>query len=302
MSTACFVTKIELSLAEKLREGLLDQHFVLTQPPYTILQGKKRGICCTLYTSGKLTVQGKDKEEFILYYLEPEILKKTTYSYPEKPTQCVEVSHIGVDESGKGDVFGPLCVCAVYVEQGDIQLLAELKIRDSKRMNDREILRCAKKLKQHYAYDLLVLFPKKYNQLYASFLNLNTLLGWGHATVIKHVVEQTECRQVTIDQFAKKEVVTLALFKKKIKVELNQKHRGEEDPVVAAASVIARAAFIESLKRLEDRFLLPLPKGASPSVTAAIHDFIRKHGREHLQEVSKVHFKTVRAILQGEGP
>src|SRR5580693_626798 len=106
-----FVATIDLALADKLREDLVGQGFELTKPPYTLFSAQKTGVSCTLYTSGKLTVQGKGKDEFIAFYLEPEILKKLAYTHPELGVDMT--ARIGIDEAGKGDFFGPLCIAGV---------------------------------------------------------------------------------------------------------------------------------------------------------------------------------------------
>ncbi|NGX51428.1 MAG: Ribonuclease HIII, partial [Chlamydiae bacterium] len=129
---ANFIAKIDLTLASKLKKDLEEQGFEFTQPAYTIFQAKKRGVSCTLYESGKFMVQGKDKHDFITYYLEPEILGKLSYSYPE--IEINTTPHIGVDEAGKGDLFGPLCVASLYADSDQISALIKMGIRDSKRM------------------------------------------------------------------------------------------------------------------------------------------------------------------------
>lgn len=290
----CFVAQIDLTLAPKLRADLIEQGFELSTPQYTVFQAKKKGISCTLYESGKLTVQGKDKHDFITFYLEPEILGKLTYSYPE--AEVDQTPHIGVDEAGKGDVFGPLCVGAVFADQEGIVNLAKIGVKDSKRMTDSTIVKLAQKIRAGYFYSLVKIFPQKYNELYGKFRNLNSLLGWGHATAIGDVLEKSPCNRVTIDKFAGEHVVESALKRKGLEVELTQRHRGEEDVVVAAASIIARAAFVEGMEKLSEEYQLKLPKGASPAVIEAGRKFVAKYGRAELPKIAKMHFKTLDEI------
>lgn len=291
----CFVATIDTALADKLRSDLIDQGFEITTPAYTIFSAQKKGISCTLYTSGKLTVQGKDKDEFISFYLEPEILGSVAYSYPE--TQIEMVAKIGIDEAGKGDFFGPLCIAGVYADENNIKELLAMGVRDSKRMSDSSVLAMSKKIRSAIQHCIVRLYPKKYNELYASFHNLNRLLAWGHATAITELVEKTGCRNVLIDQFASEHIVKDALKRKQIEVTLTQRHRAESDPVVAAASILARAAFLEGLDDLSRKFGLELPKGASPQVIAAGKKLVEKYGESVLEEVSKLHFKTKDEIL-----
>jgi ribonuclease HIII len=294
-SPACFVTKVDLSLAEKLKHDLLEQGFTLSTPPYTLFSAQKEGISCSLYQSGKLVVQGKEKDEFITYYLEPEIMKELTYSYPEQNVDFTP--HIGIDEAGKGDFFGPLCIAGLYANEAQIKKLLELGVRDSKRMSDQSVIKLSKILRAQFAYSIVRLSPHKYNELYEKFKNLNRLLAWGHATAISDLVTQTSCDNVLIDQFASEHLVINALKQKDVNVHLTQRVRAEEDLVVAAASIIARGVFLESLKMLSEEVGLTLPKGASSIVIKAGKMFIIKHGQDALNKVAKLHFKTTQQVI-----
>jgi ribonuclease HIII len=290
---SCFVANIDLSLKEKLKSDLLDQGFQLTTPPYTIFSAQKKGISCTLYTSGKLTVQGKGKEEFIQFYLEPEILQSFTYSHPEIDF----TARIGIDEAGKGDFFGPLCIGGVYGDETIIKELLAIGVKDSKSISDKQIIVLKNKIVKAAPHAIVRIFPKKYNELYARFRNLNRLLGWGHATAICELVEKTGCREVIIDKFANENVVEDALKHKQLEAHLTQKHKAESDPVVAAASILARAAFLEGLEKLGEKVGMTLPKGASAQVITAGKALVSKHGEAILEEVAKLHFKTKEEVL-----
>lgn len=292
----CFVTQMNLALSDKLKRDLVEQGFDLKKPAYTVFQAKKKGISLTLYESGKLMVQGKNKHEFITFYLEPEILQDLSYSYPENHTEMHE--RIGIDEAGKGDYFGPLCVAGLYVNgESDIKRLLKLGVKDSKRMNDEKILVLAEKLRKEFKYSLVRIFPKRYNEMYRTFSNLNQMLGWGHASAIEKLAEETNCKSAIIDQFASEHVVKNALLRKSIEIDLVQRHKGEEDPVVAGASIIARAAFLLGLEELKEKFSLKLPKGASTQVVEAAKVAVLKHGEAILEEIGKLHFKTTEIVL-----
>ena len=292
--TSSFVVQIDLSLAEKLKEGLQEQGFELAQPAYTLFQGKKKGLTCTLYTSGKLMVQGKEMAHFIQFYLEPEILQSFGFGY-EKLTLDL-TARIGVDESGKGDFFGPLCVAGVYAAGEGISNLADLGVKDSKKLSDTSVLKIAQKVRKDYLFHVVRINPEKYNELYEKFGNLNLLLAWGHATVIENLVEQSGCEAVIIDQFAAEHVVENALRRKKRKVLLTQRTKAEQDLVVAAASILARAAFLEGLEKLEQTWGVPFPKGASAMTIQAGKQLVQEHGNQVLTQVGKMHFKTARVI------
>ncbi len=295
----CFVAQIDLRIASKLETELREKGFEISRPPYTLFSAKKSGISCTLYASGKLTVQGKDKDDFIRYYLEPEILHTFTYAAKDEapPLLLDKTARIGVDEAGKGDFFGPLCIAAVYADEEAIQKLSELGVRDSKTMSDSTIRKLAPQIKRLCLHKIIALFPQKYNQLYASFHNLNSLLAWGHATAIEDLVARSSCRKVIIDQFADERVVENALKRKGLEVDLTQRHRGEEDLVVATASMLARAAFVEGIDALSREMGISLPKGAANHVTEVGKELFARGGMEALEKAAKLHFKTTQQII-----
>lgn len=290
-----FSTKIDLTLKEKLKGDLKDQGFAFAQPEHTIFSAQKKGIVVTLYNSGSLVVQGSEKDDFIEFYLEPEILKSFDYTNPEINVDMTP--RIGVDEAGKGDFFGPLCIAGCYADESGIKKLISQGVKDSKKLSDNTILKMAAEVKKSTQFSTIVLFPQKYNELYAKFHNLNYLLGWGHASVIYNLHEKTACKDVIIDQFADKHVVENAVKQKKIQINLTQRTKGESDIVVAAASILARAAFLDGIKKLEEETNLKLPKGASSLVFEAGVKVALKYGVEDLKKYVKVHFKTYDELL-----
>lgn len=290
-----FVTKIDLSLAKKLKEGLEEKGFSFTKPDYTLFSARKKGISCTLYTSGKLVVQGKESTEFIEFYLEPEILQTFTFTHADATIDTTP--HIGIDESGKGDLFGPLCIAGVYGDERTILTLQKMGICDSKKISDKKIRIFAKEIKKTCPHHVIRINPLKYNELYRKFQNLNHLLAWGHATTIESLMETTGCDTVLIDQFAAESVVKNALKQKKLNPNLSQRHRAEEDLVVAAASILARDAFLQGLENLEKTYNIPLCKGGASKANAVGRQFVREHGKEALANVAKMHFKNVDAIV-----
>jgi ribonuclease HIII len=291
-----FSVKIDLSLKDKLIADLTDQGFILSHPVYTVFLAKKPRLSCTLYKSGVFLVQGKEKDEFIEFYLEPEILHSFSYKHQEALLDLT--GRIGIDEAGKGDFFGPLCIAGVFAEGTGVQNLLKMGVKDSKKMTDASIQKMAKKIKDSYQHSVIKLFPRKYNELYGKFKNLNYLLAWGHATAILDLVEKTQCKKAIIDQFASKDVVETAVKRKKLEINLEQRHRGEEDLVVAAASILARDAFLQGLEQLGKEVDMELPKGASSLVKEAAKKLIHHHGKEILPSVAKMHFKTSGEVLK----
>ena len=287
---ACFTAKIDPTLKDKLKADLESQGFTISNKPYAIFSAQKKGIVCVLYESGSLVVQGKDKDSFIEFYLEPEIL--SNYSYTNREAYINFKSRIGVDEAGKGDYFGPLCVAGVFADEAQIRELLSIGVRDSKKIGDKSILEMAARIKTKALYSIITLVPPKYNELYAKFGNLNHLLAWCHASVIENLAKKTGCKEAIIDQFAAESLVLSAIRRKNLSINLEQRHRGEEDPVVAAASILARAAFVEGIQKLSLEAGRELPKGASAQVKKAAALLLREKGPEELAKYVKTHFKT----------
>jgi ribonuclease HIII len=208
----------------------------------------------------------------------------------------MEEGRIGVDESGKGDYFGPLVIAACFVGP---EHLAELEgVKDSKKLTDPVALRLAGQIKRVCPHSVVSIGPSKYNELYGKFKNLNTLLAWGHARAVENVLEIHPAELIISDQFAAGgHAVKKALFERGRSVQFRSVVRAEEDLAVAAASVLARAEFLYRLKRLGEEFGIDLPKGASPPVLSAGKRFVAKHGANALGQVAKLHFKTTQAVL-----
>jgi ribonuclease HIII len=206
----------------------------------------------------------------------------------------MDSGRIGVDESGKGDYFGPLVIAACYVGP---EHLAELDgVKDSKKLTDALALKLSLTIKRVCPHALVVIGPAKYNELYAKIANLNRLLAWGHARAIEDILGKVECDHVISDQFADPSGLKRALMEKGRTVRLESRVRAEADIAVAAASVLARAEFLRRLKGLADQWETELPKGAGANVDQAARVFVANKGRENLPQVAKMHFKTTQKL------
>ncbi len=201
-----------------------------------------------------------------------------------------------MDESGKGDYFGPLVVAACYVGP---EHYAELDgVMDSKKLTDSKALELDETIRRHCPFSVISIGPAKYNELYAKMRNLNHLLAWGHAQSIENVLELQECELVISDQFAKDDsIIRRQLKERGKKVRLISRVRAEADLAVAAASVLARAEFLRKLEALGRPFGMNLPKGAGGQVDDAAVRFVRDHGRDQLVQVAKLHFRTTEKLF-----
>lgn len=198
----------------------------------------------------------------------------------------------GVDESGKGDFFGPLVVASAAVSLLERPLLDELYIRDSKKMTDLRVMTVAPQIKKQVPHSVVVIMPEKYNELYLKIGNLNKLLAWGHARAIENLLATTPFETVISDRFAKhEELLERSLMEKGRSVKLIQLEKGERELAVATASVLARAEFLNALKRLSQKWQMEFPKGAAPQVDQAGAAFLRRYGEDKLNQVAKLHFK-----------
>jgi ribonuclease HIII len=212
-----------------------------------------------------------------------------------------EKGHIGTDESGKGDYFGPLVVAGVFVPEEQQNVLIELGIRDSKKISDNRVRELATLLKKGYKHSLVAIGPERYNELYVKLRNLNRILAWAHSRAIENILEEVNCAIAVTDQFGDKSFVLNALMKKGKEIELIQRPKAEEDLAVAAASILARAEFLKRLYFLSQDVGMDLPKGSSSLVEEAGLRLVKLHKVQILDKIAKKHFKLTRRILVSLG-
>ncbi len=292
--------------AEKLRALLEDKGFVMEEKPHCLFaaSNKVAKVNVSVYEKGpKILVQGKGTEHFVQFTLEPEVLGVAELGYEQVHHPEMFQPHIGVDESGKGDFFGPLVVAGAYVDGDMAHKLRELGVMDSKRIgSDARIGTLAKQMREAgVRHEVIVLGPQRYNELYSKFGNLNKLLAWGHAKVIENLLERVpDCPRALSDQFANPKVLERALQSRGKTIKLEQRTKAESDPAVAAASIFAREGFVRWLDAAGERHGVPLPKGVSPAVKQNAAELVARHGRGILEVVAKMHFRTALEITGAE--
>jgi ribonuclease HIII len=287
--------------AEKLRTLLADSGFQFSPKEYTIFFAQKNKLSVAVYEKGpKVLVQGKGVEEFVQFELEPKVLGEAKLGYEEVHLPKMFEPHLGVDESGKGDFFGPLVIAGVYVDRAIARKLLDAGVQDSKRISSDARIRALAQLIRKTAGGLIetvIIGPQKYNELYEKFGNLNKLLGWGHARVIENLLaKKPDCPRALSDQFADERVVEQSLLRHGRKIDIEQRTKAESDIAVAAASILAREAFINWLERRGKELGLRLERGVSANVKETGRKFVEKSGPEALREVAKVHFRTAHEI------
>jgi ribonuclease HIII len=95
-------------------------------------------------------------------------------------------------------------------------------------------------------------------------------------------------------------LIQRALKERGKQILLQQRTKAESDIAVAAASILARAAFLTRLKFLGDKVGTTLPKGASAQVKATAREIVQKSGAKALKSVCKFHFKTYQEVVGDE--
>jgi len=301
-----FTYKLDAGRQAKLTRILSTGNYRPAAVPHTVIAARTEDCSIALFRSGKCLVQGKGAADFVTFVLEPLVLEQVGLGYEDVLDPEAGRPRMGIDESGKGDFFGPLVVAGAYVDEKLTPVLQELGVRDSKRISsDNRALSLGRDIRKilQGRFSVVRIGPRAYNRLYAKMRNVNRILAWAHARAIENLLENVpDCPRAISDQFGSKEQVLRALMKKGSKIELIQRHRAESDLAVAAASVLAREAFVRALKTLEKEYEgLAFPKGASPAVREAAVELVKARGPEILLETGKCHFKTTDAVLEEAG-
>ncbi len=249
----------------------------------------------SIYKSGKVMFQGREAEREFLYWVDVFALPVDQESPEDAIKEDFYTPSIGSDESGVGDYFGPLTVCAVYISKRDMPRLRTLNIRDSKTISDAEIVKIAPQLAKTFQYSLLVLENAKYNALTDKGYNAHQLKASMHAQCHKHLLEKIrEQPKIIVDQFCTRAHYTK--YTKNIhdvpRVDRFITKAETYYASVAAASIIARYSFLSHMQRLSDAIGEPLKKGASEAVTEQAAKLLKRKGSQALRNIAKIHFAT----------
>ena len=299
-------------LRQKLAQRLKQYDIIITNTktiPYGIqwkvVRAEKTAILNTYHGKKgfRLVIQTKDpewKEE--LEALATNLnssgaeVKKTKAATEDR--KVIDTHVIGCDESGKGDVLGPLVVAAVYLTKDQAREVVSWGVRDSKELTDLQITKLAQRFLDQYEdqAEITILAPQLYNEKYAAYQkngkNLNDLLTDLHFANMKKLLQRFPAEQIILDRFAREELMQKKWATAQITVPLLQTPRGERYPAVAMASILARAAFVDTLAELGRKYYTTLPKGASFMVRQFLASFAQKHAQKDLQMIGKWHFST----------
>jgi ribonuclease HIII len=216
------------------------------------------------------------------------------------------VPHIGTDEAGKGDYFGPLVCAAAFVDEAAAAKLSAAGVRDSKKLSDSSVHRLAEEIRTIIPgrWAVVAIYPERYNALVSQMRSegrgLNSLVAWGHVRGIHQLADHgVWAPYVLVDQFA-----DISVFDEKATVRegvtLELRTKAESDIAVATASILARSRFLKWLDETSAKLGMKLPKGAGPPVIEAARELVAARGPEVLQTHAKVSFRTTKTVLDAQ--
>ncbi len=289
-------TALEPLQVEELKRRLQEANFEFEPLQHAHFRARGPQVVVSAYRSGKVVIQGAGITGFQDRYLGdlglPSGKEAPGSGLPEGPL-------IGTDEAGKGDYFGPLAVAGVALEAGREEPLRHIGVRDCKNMSDQSVLRVDLAIRECFPHALVILEPEEYNRLHETKGNLNEILAEAHADVIADLRRRIPAlNRVLVDRFARESLILDALASRKVEADVIQRTRAEGNITVAAASIVARAAFLRSLDRLSETMCVDLPKGGSrPAIIEAGRSILEIHGRDGLTRAAKVHFKTTEKLI-----
>jgi ribonuclease HIII len=294
-----YTLKLDETQRKKLRAALEKRLWLEKKVEYADFAYVGPKVQVVAYTSGKLVVQGKGTEEFVQNILEPEVTGVALLGYDEIHHPEWFELHAGCDEAGKGDVFGPLVTACVIAGGEQIKELRAAGVRDSKKISDAEVMKLEKIIRdtKGVAVASAQCSMEKYNELMSKpGANLNHLLSWLHSRSLGDALDKyseagnkTAVRWGLLDQFARNDRVEIYLKRKDF--ELRRRTKAESDPVVAAASIMARAGFLRGMRNLSEEAGVKLMKGASNLAQAQFKELRDKFGADGMSKFAKLHFK-----------
>lgn len=302
-----YTIKLDDVQMDKLRALCVARQWEPFEVPYARFAFRGTDVNVTAYDKRKVVViAGKGTEEFVTMTLEPEITMAAKLGYDEVLHPDWFEAHAGLDESGKGDFFGPVVAATVIADKAMIDAWREAGVQDSKKIVDAQIIRLDAIIRETKGVVVEVCYCRtmaRYNELMGRpGANLNRLLAWQHATALGDALTKRPVPWGLLDQFTEQPLVQRELTKKGVQnFELRMRTKAESDPVVAAASVVARAEFIRAMHALSKQFGEKLQKGAGPLVKIQADQIMQKFGTRALGDYAKLHFRTAYEVVSAAG-
>lgn len=286
LGTTLELTPIEI---DALRHLLEEERFSIAPLEHGHFQARGPDLVVNAYRSGKVVVQGKGADRFL-----------ERHGWAKPKSRGLSERTVGSDESGKGDYFGPMVVAAAIAGPGEVEALRRAGVRDSKKMGDEAALRAAVAVRALCPHAVRVLMPADYNARHEREGNVALFLADLHAEAIAEALSRDgPVRRIVIDQFTFPERLEEALARRGVRLPLEIRPRAEDNPAVAAASVLARAEFLIALRELGHEFGTKLPKGAGEAAEGAARAIFRAGGVDALRTIAKIHFRTTSRLGGG---
>ncbi|MGH8019514.1 MAG: ribonuclease HIII [Opitutaceae bacterium] len=297
-----YTAKLADTQMELVRRHCLERAWESFEVQYARFAFRGPKVNVTGYLSGKLVVAGKGTEDFVVNFLEPEVLGEARLGYDDVRHPEWFEDHAGLDESGKGDFFGPVVTACVVAGREQVEAWMKAGVRDSKTLVETQILRFDKLIRETRGAVVTTCYcgMDKYNELMSRpKANLNRLLAWQHSKSLGEALGKRRVPWGMLDQFSKQNLV--AGYFKDDSFDLRQRTKAEEDPVVAAASIAARAEYVRIMRRLSGECGEPLQKGASALVKKQARHIIDRLGAPALRRFAKLHFRTAYEVVKDAG-
>ncbi|KAF0093795.1 MAG: ribonuclease HIII [Puniceicoccaceae bacterium 5H] len=297
-----YTIKLDEAQLEQLEQICDERVYGFKDVPHSLFafEAPLENFNLTAYKSGKVVIQGKGTQNFVQNILEPRVTKVALLGYEEVHNPEYYEPHAGLDEAGKGDLFGPLVSCCVIADGDMVRAWREKGVKDSKALTDNSILALEKVIlgtKGVVVKKMFAGMPKYNDMMSKPNANLNKLLAWYHAKCLQKALEERQVEWGLVDQFSKQPLTQQQLKRDGVDFNLQMRTKAESDPVVAAASICARAEFVRQLQKLSKEFGEPLKKGASAAVKKQAKELVAKLGEHRLRDFAKVHFKTAYEVL-----
>ncbi len=235
--------------------------------------------------------------------------KLATLSYSssvETPitSQYINVSHIACDETGSADFFGPLCVVSCYVDERDYEWLLSVGVRDPKEMDNKELVKVAKEIKDRIIYSLLILDNSHYNAMVKQGNNLANIKAKLYNQAVTNVMQKVgmPVKDKLVNQFVSPKTYYNYLKSEVIVVkDLKFLQKGEEKYLGIACSIIlSRYAYLQYFNNMSRSLKMKLPRGNSNSVEAVAVEVAKKYGAKMLNKVTKTNmtnFKRIKDLI-----
>ena len=304
-ATTTYTIKLDDAQLDKLRVAVAAKHWEQVEVPYARFAFKGPKVNVTAYTSGKVVVAGKDTEDFVQNVIEAQVTGAAKLGYDDVHHPDWFEPHAGLDESGKGDLFGPVVAATVIAEKPAIEAWREAGVRDSKSIEDSQILKLDDLIRATpgVVVETRYMEMAEYNRVMARpYASLNRLLAQHHADALAAALQKKWVPRGLLDQFSKEPLVQREMKKLGFeRFKLDMRTKAEEDPVVAAASVVARAEFVRQMRYLSREFGDKLLFGAGVPAKAQAALMVEKFGARSLGKFAKLHFRTCYEVVSAAG-